>query len=45
MDGHREKIIVVWLKDETYDRLITEVEDPAEVVKEINEAVEALSRS
>src|SRR5215212_2797204 len=46
MDGHREKTIVVWLKDETYDRLITEVEDPAEVVKKINEAVvEALSRS
>src|ERR671910_3422636 len=45
MHGHREKTIVVWLKDETYDRLITEVEDPAEVVKKINEAVEALSRS
>ena len=45
MHGHREKTIVVWLKDETYDRLITEVEDPAEVVKKINEAVKALSRS
>ena len=45
MHGHREKTIVVWLKHETYDWLITEVEDPAEVVKKINEAVKALSRS
>lgn len=45
MHGHREKTIVIWLKDETYDRLITEVQDPAEVVEKINEAVEALSPS
>jgi hypothetical protein len=45
MHGHRDKTIVIWLKDETYDRLITEVEDPAEVVKKINEAVEARSSS
>ena len=43
MHGHRDKTIVIWLKDETYDRLITEVQDPAEVVKKINEAVEAQS--
>jgi len=41
--GHRDKTIVIWLKDETYDRLITEVQEPAEVVKKINEAVEAQS--
>ncbi|HEX2108234.1 MAG TPA: hypothetical protein VHF70_03030, partial [Rubrobacteraceae bacterium] len=45
MHGHRDKTIVIWLKDETYDRLITEVQDPAEVVKKINEAVEARSSS
>jgi len=45
MHGHRDKTIVVWLKDETYDRLITEVQDPAEVVEKINEAVEARSSS
>jgi hypothetical protein len=43
MHGYRDKTIVIWLKDETYDRLITEVQDPAEVVKKINEAVEASS--
>ena len=43
MHGHRDKTIVIWLKDETYDRLITEVQDPAAVVKKINEAVEAQS--
>jgi hypothetical protein len=43
MHGHRDKTIVIWLKDETYDRLITEVEDPAEVVEKVNEAVEAQS--
>ena len=45
MHGHRDKTIVIWLKDETYDRLITEVQDPAEVVKKINEALEARSSS
>ncbi len=44
MHGHRDKTIVIWLKDETYDRLITEVQNPAEVVEEINDAVNALSR-
>jgi len=43
MHGHRDKTIVIWLKDETYDRLITEVQEPAEVVKKINEAVKAQS--
>src|ERR687889_469822 len=43
MHGNRDKTLVIWLKDETYDRLITEVQDPAEVAKKINEAVEARS--
>src|SRR3712207_4019694 len=43
--GHREKTIVIHLKDETYDRLIVEVEDPAEVVARINDAVGASPRS
>jgi hypothetical protein len=43
--GHRDKTIVIRLKDETYDRLIVEVQDPAEVVAKINEAVGALPRS
>jgi hypothetical protein len=34
---------VIWLKDETYDRLITEVQDPSEVANKINEALEARS--
>jgi hypothetical protein len=29
------------MKDETYERLVTEVEDPAKVAEEINEAVGA----
>ena len=45
MHGRRDKTLVIWLKDETYERLITEVEDPAEVAEEINEAVGALTRS
>ena len=45
MHGRRDKTLVIWLKDETYDRLITEVEDPAKVAEDINEAVGALSRS
>jgi hypothetical protein len=43
--GHRDKTIVIRLKDETYDRLIVEVEDPAEVVAKINDAVGASPRS
>jgi hypothetical protein len=39
--GHRDKTIVIRLKDETYDRLIVEVPDPAEVVAKINDAVGA----
>jgi hypothetical protein len=43
--GHREKTIVIHLHDETYDRLIVEVEDPAEVVAKINDAVGTSPRS
>ena len=43
--GRRDKMLVIQLKDETYERLITEVEDPVEVADNINEAVGALSRS
>jgi hypothetical protein len=45
MHGRRDKTLVIWLKDKTYDRLITEVEDPVEVAEKINEAVAAPSRS
>jgi hypothetical protein len=37
--GHRDKTIVIHLKDETYDRMIVEVPDPAVVVAKINDAV------
>ena len=43
--GRRDKTLVISLKDETYERLITEVDDPAEVAQTINEAVGALARS
>jgi hypothetical protein len=43
MHGRRDKTIVIWMKDETYDRLIVEVQDPAEVVAKINDAVGASS--
>jgi hypothetical protein len=36
---------VISLKGETYDRLITEVDDPAKVAETINDAVGALARS
>jgi hypothetical protein len=39
--GHRDKTIVIYLKDETYDRMIVEVQDPAEVVAKINDAISA----
>ena len=45
MNGRRDKTLVIWLKDETYERLITEVDDPAEVAEDINESVGALTRS
>ena len=45
MSGRRDKTLVIWLKDETYERLITEVDDPSEVAESINEAVGALSYS
>ncbi len=43
--GHRDKTIVINLKDETYDRLIVEVQDPDEVMSKINEALDAARRS
>ena len=42
--GYPDKTIVINVNDETYDRLIVEVEDPAEVVAKINEAVGASER-
>jgi hypothetical protein len=39
--GHRDKTIVIYLKDETYDRMIVEVQDPAEVVAKIKDAIGA----
>jgi hypothetical protein len=43
--GHRDRTIVIHLKDETYDRLIVEVQDPAEVVAKISDAVGNSPRS
>ena len=43
--GRRDKTIVIHLKDETYGRLIVEVQDPAETVTKINEARGAPPRS
>jgi hypothetical protein len=43
--GHRDKTIVIRLKDEVYDRLIVEVAEPAEIVAKINDAVGAPRRS
>ena len=37
--GRRDKTLVIRLKDETYERLITEVDAPSEVAEEINQAV------
>jgi hypothetical protein len=39
--GHRDKTVVIRMKDETYDRIIVEVQDPADVVAKINDAVGA----
>jgi len=43
--GHPDKTIVIHLKDETYSRLIVEVQDPAEVVAKINAAIGASAHS
>ena len=43
--GHPDRTIVIRLKDETYDRIIVEVQDPAEVVAKINDAVGASPRT
>lgn len=43
--GHRDRTVVIRLKDETYNRLVVEVEDPAEIVAKINDAVGASPRS
>jgi hypothetical protein len=45
MNGRRDKTLVIRLKDETYERLVTEVDDPSEVAENINDAVGALARS
>jgi hypothetical protein len=38
------KAIVIRMKDESYERLVVEVEDPDDVVAQINQAVGASSR-
>ena len=43
--GRADKTIVIHLKDETYDRLIVEVQDPAQIVAKINDARGAPPRS
>ena len=43
--GHRDKTIVIHLKDETYDRLIVEVPNPTEVVAKINDAIGGSART
>lgn len=43
--GHRDKTIVIRLKDKAYDRLIVEVQEPAEIVAKINDALGASRRS
>ena len=45
MHGRRDKTMVIWLKDESYDRLVVEVQDPTEVVAKINDAVERAAHS
>ena len=39
--GRRDETIVIHLKDDNYDRLIVEVQDPVEVVTKTNEALDA----
>ena len=41
LHGHPDKTIVINVKGETYERVIVEVEDPAEVVAKINDVVGA----
>jgi hypothetical protein len=36
--GRADKTMVIHLQDETYERLIVEVQDPAEIVAKINDA-------
>ena len=43
--GRRDKTIVIHLKDENYDWLVVEVPDPVEVVRTVNEALDAARRS
>jgi len=43
--GRRDETIVIRLKDDNYDRLIVEVQDPVEVVTKTNEALDAARRS
>ena len=43
--GRRDNTLVIWLKDETYERIVTEVDEPAEAAQRINEAVGALGSS
>src|ERR671921_220769 len=43
--GRADKTIVINVKGETYERLIVEVEDPAEVVAKINDAGGASDRN
>ena len=45
LHGHPDKTIVINVKGETYERVIVEVEDPAEVVAKINDAVGASDRN
>jgi hypothetical protein len=39
MQGHRDKTVVIYPKDETYDRLIVEVADPDETIAKIDAAL------
>jgi hypothetical protein len=45
MNGRRDKTLVIRLKDETYERLVMEVDDPSEAAESINEAAGALTHS
>jgi hypothetical protein len=45
MDGRRDKTLVIRLKDETYERLVMEVDDPSEAAESISEAAGALTHS
>jgi hypothetical protein len=45
MNGRRDKTLVIRLKDETYERLVMEVDDPSEAAESINEAAGDLTHS